>query len=223
MNLIKRLTTSVTATLENAVGELENHDAIVEANIKQTRQAVAKTQARLATLRQQRNAIETQLKTANEQVALWEKRAISIGDENEHQALQCLSRRNHSETEAHRLSSTLDQQDDLIGNVNSNLETLKSKLDEMSQRHNLMRSRQAVASVQSVASKVGQSEQINDTFERWEAAVLETELGASQGCSVDPLEEQFRSQESDKKLHAQLADLKNTCDKSSSASDQTKS
>ena len=39
MNLIKRLTTSVTATLDSAVGQIENHDAIIEATIKQTRQA----------------------------------------------------------------------------------------------------------------------------------------------------------------------------------------
>ena len=49
MKLIKRLSTSITATLDSAVGQLENHDAIVEASIKQTRQSVAKTKARINT------------------------------------------------------------------------------------------------------------------------------------------------------------------------------
>ena len=33
MKLIKRLSTSITATLDSAVGQLENHDAIVEASV----------------------------------------------------------------------------------------------------------------------------------------------------------------------------------------------
>ena len=49
MNLIKRLTTSVSATLDSAVGQLENHDAIIETTIKETRQSVAKTKARINT------------------------------------------------------------------------------------------------------------------------------------------------------------------------------
>ena len=67
MKLIKRLSTTLSATLDSAVGQLENHDAIVEATIKQTRQSVAKTKARINTLKQQLNAYEQQLTEAREQ------------------------------------------------------------------------------------------------------------------------------------------------------------
>lgn len=207
MNLIKRLTTSVTATLENAVGDLENHDAIVEASIKQTRQAVAKTQARLASLHQQQHAFESQRKLANEQIKIWEDRARSLAGDNEQQALQCLSRRNQNEAEARRLHQAIEQQSVLITKVSTNLNTLKTKLDEMTQRHNLMRSRQAVADVNKVVSKAGQSQRVDDTFERWEATVLETELAVSDACCADPLEAKFAQQENDAQLQAQLAQL----------------
>jgi len=207
MNLIKRLTTSVTATLEGAVGQLENHDAIIEANIKQTRQAVAKTQARLASLRQQQSAFESQHKLANEQISVWEDRARSLAGADESKALQCLSRRNQNEAEMRRLQQAIHQQEGLIASVTTNLNTLKTKLDEMSQRHNLMRSRQAVADVNKVVAKSNQPQQLDDTFERWEAVVLETELAVSDACCSDPLEAQFAQQESSAELQAQLAAL----------------
>ncbi len=208
MNLIKRLTTSVTATLEGAVGQLENHDAIIDASIKQTRQAVAKTQARLATLRQQQNAYESQLQLSIEQIKVWENRAKSLATENESKALQCLTRRNQNEAESNRLKQSIEQQDGLINSVSANLSTLKTKLDEMTQRHNLMRSRQAVADVSKVTSKSNISEQLDETFERWESVVLETELAVSDACCSDPLEAQFAQQEDKAKLLDQLSALK---------------
>lgn len=207
MKLIKRLTTSVTATLEDAVGQLENHDAIVEANIRQTRQAVAKTQARLATLRKQLDTFEAQQQHAAEQIDVWEERARSLAGSNDNKALQCLSRRNQNEAEARRLNQAIQQQDTLISGVMTNLNSLKAKLDEMTQRHNLMRSRQAVADVNRVVAKAGQSQQIDETFERWEAVVLENEISVSDGSCADPLEAQFAQQESKAMLQAQLAGL----------------
>ena len=208
MNLIKRITTSFNATLENAVGELENHDAIVEANIKKTRQAVAKTQARLASLQKQQSSYESQLKQAKEQISVWEGRAKSIASTDEPKALQCLSRRNQCESESRRLSQAIEQQSSLIIKVADNLHALKSNLDDMSQRHDLMRSRQTVAEVNRAVSKADQSQVLNDTFERWEASVLETELTVGDQGSADPLEAQFNREESSAELQAQLMKLK---------------
>ena len=212
MNLIKRLTTSVSATLENAVGELENHDAIVEANIKQTRQAVAKTQARLASLQQQQSNFESQLNVAREQIDLWESRAKSIAVTDEPKALQCLTRRNQSEAEVKRLTQAIDQQSTLITQVADNLNKLKTKLDEMSQRHNLMRSRQTVAEVNRAACKADHSQQLNETFERWEASVLDSELSIGAHSNNDPLDAKFSREELSSELNAQLAELKAQAD-----------
>ena len=94
MNIFKRFTTSVTATLDNTVRQIENHDAIIEATIKQTRQAAAKTKARINTLRQQQHTYETQLKAAQEQTKLWEQRATKLASNDQAKALQCIARRN---------------------------------------------------------------------------------------------------------------------------------
>jgi len=208
MNLIKRFTTTVSATLDSAVGQLENHDAIIETTIKETRKSVAKTKARINTLRQQQRTYETQLIEAKEQYALWAQRATKLADKDQAKALQCLSRRNQSQNEIERLEQLIEQQKNLINDVSINLQKLQAKSDEMSQKHNLMRSRQAVADVNRAVGKASCNDSVDDTFERWESIVMEHEMEVSDICSRDPLEMEFEQQENEADLLLQLEELK---------------
>ena len=207
MNLIKRLTTTVSATLDSAVGQLENHDAIIAATIKQTRQAVAKTKARINTLRQQQNAYEAQLLQAREQHTLWTERATSLAVSDQPKALQCVARRNQCSAEMDRLTQSSEQQKQLIHDVSLNLQKLQHKLDEMNQKHNLMRSRQTVADVNRAVSHANLDDSLSDTFEKWESVILEHELAVSDVCARDSLDVELSQQEGEAELLAQLAEL----------------
>jgi phage shock protein A len=204
MKLIKRLSTSITATLDSAVGQLENHDAIVAASIKQTRQAVAKTRARINTLRQQHQAYQAQLKEAKEQFVVWTKRATDLAASDQQKALQCVARRNQCEADIGRLSYSEKQQADLVRDVTANLQTLQTKLDEMTQKHSLMRSRQTVADVNRAVAYANTDDNLNDTFERWESTVLEHEFAVSDACSGDSLDLELTRAEDEADLLAQL-------------------
>lgn len=208
MNLIKRLTTTVSATLDSAVGQLENHDAIIETTIKETRKSVAKTKARINTLRQQQRTYETQLNEAHEQHALWTQRATKLAESDQEKALQCLSRRNQCQSETVRLTQLIEQQKNLIQDVSINLQKLQTKSDEMSQKHNLMRSRQAVADVNRAVGKASYEVSVDDAFERWESIVMEHEMAVSDICSRDPLDAEFAQQETQADLLQQLDELK---------------
>ncbi len=207
MNLIKRITTSVTATLDQAVGQLENHDAIIEATIKETRKSVARTKARINTLRQQLSVFENQLEQAREQSHVWESRARQLAETDQEKALQCLQRRNHLEQEQQRLDAAIDQQQQLISKVQANLTKLQAKHDEMQHKHTLLRSRQTVADVNKAVASSQCQQDLDDTFERWESLVLEHELNNDEAASIDPLAQEFERNESDAALQAQLAAL----------------
>lgn len=207
MNLFKRLTTSVTATFDNAVGQLENHDAIVEATIRQTKQSVAKTRARINTLCQQQRAYESQLADAQEQHGLWTERATKLAKTDQAKALQCVARRNQCQTEIKRLNQLIEQQHKLVHEVTLNQHKLQSKLDEMTQKHNLMRSRQTVANVNRAVAKSSSSENLDDTFERWESVILEHEMAVNDVCLHDTLDMELSEQETQAELLAQLAEL----------------
>jgi len=211
MKLIKRLSTSITATLDSAVGQLENHDAIVEASIKQTRQAVAKTRARINTLRQQHQAYQAQLKEAKEQYDLWTQRAASLAASDQ-EKVQCVARRNQCEADIGRLSYSEKQQADLVRDVTANLQTLQTKLDEMTQKHNLMRSRQTVADVNRAVAYANTDDNLNDTFERWESTVLEHEFAVSDACSRDSLDLELTREEDEANLLAQLSVITQSTD-----------
>jgi len=207
MKLIKRLSTSITATLDSAVGQLENHDAIVEASIKQTRQSVAKTKARINTLRQQQTAYQRQLTEAREQYDLWTDRAAKLAQSDQAKALQCVARRNQCEADIGRLNFSEKQQSDLIREVSANLQTLQTKLDEMTQKHNLMRSRQTVADVNRAVAYANSDDSLSETFERWESAVLEHEFAVSDACARDFLDVELTREEDEVDLLAQLAQI----------------
>ena len=206
MNIFKRFTTTVSASMDNAVGKLENHDAIIEATIKQTKQAEARTKARINTLRNQQRNYEKQLTETNEQHDLWSKRALKLAESDESKALECLSRRNQCKESSKRLNTRIEQQQKLIGDVSENLKKLQLQLDEMSQKHNLMRSRQAVADVNRAVRHVSTNESVNDTFERWESLVIENEV--VEESNFDSLDAEFTKQENDVDLLLQLAELK---------------
>ena len=206
MNFFKRLTTTVTASMDNAVGKLENNDAIIEATIKQTKQAAARTKARINTLRNQQKTYENQLAETQAQHTLWSQRALNLAESDEGKALECLARRNQCQESINRLSIRIEQQKNLIGDVSENLTKLQLQLDEMSQKHNLMRSRQAVADVNRAVRHVSTNETVNDTFERWESLVMENEV--IEESNFDPLDAEFSKQESDADLLLQLSELK---------------
>ena len=211
MNLIKRFTTSITATLDSAVGQLENHDAIIEATIKQTRQAVAKTKARINTLLRQLQTYETQLNEAAEQADLWVDRATKLASSNQAKALKCVARRNQCASDVERLTRLIDKQKQLISDVTLNLDSLQRKLDEMTQKHNLMRSRQAVADVNRAVGCASRDDNVNGTFERWESVVVEHEMAIEDACLEnqcrDPLDLEFSRQETEAQLLEQLAEM----------------
>ena len=209
MKLIKRLTTSLTATLDSAVGQIENHDAIIDATIKQTKQAVAKTKAQINTLLQQQQAYEAQFKESQNQMDTWEQRAIKLAESDQAKALQCLARRNQCQNNLERLTTLIEQQKSLINDVTINLNKLHMRMDEMSQKHHSMRSRQTVANVNRLIGSVSQDESANDTFERWESIVMEHEMALGDIHAIDPLDAEFSQQESDVELLKQLAELTN--------------
>ena len=211
MNFIKRFTTTVSASLDNAVGKMENHDAIIDATIKQTRQSAARTKARINTLRQQLQTYETQLNDSHEQHALWSTRALKLADSDESKALDCLARRNQCQESINRLSTRIELQKKLINDVSANLKKLQSKLDDMSQKHNLLRSRQAVADVNRAVNHACNQETVTDTFERWESVVMENEVFEETSFDqavFDPLDAEFSKQETNADLLLQLAELK---------------
>ncbi len=90
MNLFRRITTTINSTMENVVCRVEDHDAIIDASIRECRRAAARTRARLSKVRRDGMQLRTRHDKALSDISLWADRAIDVATSDEETALKCL-------------------------------------------------------------------------------------------------------------------------------------
>jgi len=209
MRLIKRISTSISTSLDKAVSRVENHDAIIDAALKETQQAAARSRVRLARVQKDGNSLKARQQELQTAVSRWTERARSVADRDEAKALECLRRRKECEAQLRGLEDSIEKHRDLESRVADNLKKIDARIAEVSHQRNMMRSRQSVAEAMRVINNIeGVSYgEIEDTFDRWEINLGETELVLGGGSSTDSLESAFLAEEDQATLRAELAQL----------------
>lgn len=218
MNLIQRISTSITSSVDRAVSKVENHDAIINAALRDTQQAAARARVRLERVRKDGHQLKT--RHANLQLAIsrWTERARSVATDDEHKALECLRRRKDCERQRETLVESIAKHDELEERIAAQVKKIESRIVEVAQQRNMMRSRQSVAEAMRTINNIeGVSYgDIEDTFDRWEINLGETEILMNATTSVDPLESAFLAEEDVAELRAELADLMQSDEENSS-------
>ena len=59
MSLIRRISTSITSSVDRAVSKVENHDAIINSALRDTQQAAARSRVRLERVRKDGHSLKT--------------------------------------------------------------------------------------------------------------------------------------------------------------------
>ncbi len=222
MNLFRKLSASVSASLNNAVGRIENHDAIIEVSIREQKSMLAKTKARLKTLHNQQKKFEEDKLECEKQIKLWTERAKSIANSEKDKALQCLARRKQVQQKLTDTEKNLKQQQELTTQVKEKVRELELKIEEVSRQHNLMRARQTVADANaSFGNSVSKQDHLDEVFERWESSVVEYEsqpiFNEKGDMEFDDLANDFNKKEQKEQLNNELdtllAEIKNSEDK----------
>ena len=211
MRLIKRISTTVSSTLDKAVSKVENHDAIINAALRETQQAAARSRVRLVRVQKDGNSLKLRRDDLRKAASQWTERAKSIAASDESKALECLRRRKECETQATGLEASIEKHHELEERVTENLKKIEARIGEVSHQRNMMRSRQSVAEATRIINNIeGVSYgEIEDTFDRWEINVGETEIMHGSGAATDSLESAFLVEEDSEALRAELAVLIN--------------
>ena len=209
MSLFRRITTTVTSSVDKAVSKVENHDAIINAALRDTQQAAARARVRLERVRKDGNQLKNRRNELDLAVTRWTERAKRIGTTDEAKALECLRRRKDCETQLRNLRESIDKHDALENRVAEQVKKIQERVQEISQQRNMMRSRQSVAeAMRAVHNVEGVSYgEIEDTFDRWEINLGETEILMDASTATDPLDTEFLSEEDTAELRAELDDL----------------
>ncbi len=212
MSIFSRITATLSASVEKAVGQIENHDAIIEASIKECRSSLVKARVYRDRVSRDGEQLRKRLKELNTDRQSWEQRARDVADSDRKTALACVQRRNNCQKGIEQTRDALQRHQQLEEKVSRNLARIEQRLSEMTQQRNLMRSRQSAADAQRTLNALGggSTEEVTDAFERWEIMISEAEYQVGEDPSLDPLEEQFREQEDEMSLQADLHALLNT-------------
>ncbi len=216
MNLLTRLFLSTRATLDDAVSHIENHDAVVEAALKQTRLAVAKAKMQLKAVQKDGKAMRERLTDMQEQAENWERRAKALAEMDEEKALQCLKRRNACHATIQQTEKALENYLPTEEKLRNHVAAMEAKLREVLQQQQQLRARQTTAEAQRVLQAVSatESSSVDAIFERWETKILHDEYAHESmdyaGDPDDMLAHEFDTQESNAALKAELAALNKT-------------
>jgi phage shock protein A len=209
MNLFTRISATLTGKLDEIISHVENHDAVVAVALKDTRTAVAKAKVRLERVRKDGEAMQKRLEDATRMAQLWENRAKDTAANDEQKALACIARRNQCREQIAQTQTALARHKELEAKVSENVQRMEHRLREITQQQNLMRSRQSTADAMRIINQIEGSADygIEDTFDRWEALITETEYSIGHMSSTDTLDLSFAKEENTAQLQAELAEL----------------
>lgn len=207
MSIIKRLSATVAARIDQVVGEIENHDAVAQATINDMRKKVAEAKVRLGQLRREEERVKRQIHEQQENSERWRQRAVEVAATDESKALECVSRRRHCQQQVARLEQGLTQYQQGADKLAHDINTAEQHLAEVKQKLALMRARESTSSALQVASgsNVDVSQLLEDTFDRWEVNITQAEMAIDTGPLVDPVEHEFLKAEEEETLREELA------------------
>lgn len=209
MNIIHRITATVSGTISELVSHVENHDAIVESALNDARAASARASVRLTRLRKDGEAMRARLTEAQTMEATWEERAVRAAAEDATKALECVKRRNACRKEAANLTAMLARHEEAEREVGQSVQRIEARLAELTQQRNMLRSRHSAADAMRVISRIenDSANGIEDIFDRWEMRITEAEYVSGGSKRVDTFETGFAKQEDEAALKADLEAL----------------
>ena len=209
MSIFKRLTATFSSRVDQMVSQIENHDAVVEVAIKESRQATAKAKVRLARVQRDGEVLRSKITQLQKDETLWTNRAREVAHKDQERALECVRRRKICQKQFEQYEHALKKHEALEQKLAQDIHAAEHKLAEMNQQRNLMRTRQSAAEALNSISGVDETVALDvaEAFERWEVKVTESELEVGSIDSVDLLEREFMQAEDKQALQAELEEL----------------
>ena len=206
MSLIRRISTTISSSVDRAVSRVENHDAIINAALRETKLAAARSRVRLNRMRKDGQSLRTRRADLLQAAERWAERAKKIAAEDEARALECLRRRKDCKTQLRHLDDPIERHDELETRIAEQVEKIEERIGEVAQQRNMMRSRQSVADAMRAINNIEgvTCREIDDTFDRWEINIGETEVLMNATSTADPLESAFQAEEDTAELRAEL-------------------
>lgn len=212
MNTLKRFTATLVASVDRTVTHMQDHEAVVAAAIRDSRKATARARFKLEKLKADNRRLHDRIHSLQHESDQWSTRAISISETSQQDALKCIAHRNRCTGQIESLSMRLAQQQQLEQQSVQTVQRLADKTDALNSKRTQLSSRAAAAEATRVIHRLEGDEgiEIDDTLDRWEQSVYETEAVCGVAVELsdmpltDDLTERLASEEEQQHLQDEL-------------------
>lgn len=207
MSIIKRISATLVSRIDHVIGEIENHDAVIQATLNEMRKKVAGAKVRLSEVRREETRLKHQIQEQQQNTQRWRQRAVECANSDESKALECVSRSRHCQQQVARLQQSLNQYEETALKLARDIDTSEQRLIEMKQKLMLMRARHSSNSALNATSANNDTQLLDETFDRWEINITHAEMALDSHETIDPIEREFITQEEQQALRSELAKL----------------
>jgi phage shock protein A len=212
MKTIKRILSGFFASIDHLADQVENHEALANAALRDMEKAVLKAQVQLNSVKEDADKMSEQKMQFEQKVKAWHERAQKIANTDRQKALECLKRKKQAEQRLFEVSDCQKKHSELKAVLIKDLNRLQEQLVKLKQKRNILLTKESqVKALKSMS--VDNSlvyEDIDQLFKRWELAVATPELNNSLDTAVeDTLEVEFESQEEIEALSKELDQIIN--------------
>ncbi len=207
MSRMMRWKMSVTSWVDGVLSQIENHEATVTSAIARVRQSTARARVQLKRVERDQRALREALSKEEEATQLWRHRAKKAEDRET--ALECLRRHKASARRAAEMERRLEEHERSHKELSEGIRVLNGRLSELTERKNLMRTRQSRAeAAHGMVSAAGPIGDLEDVFERWESRVGEIEIASECEEPIDRFELDFDTAEEEATLLHELEEMR---------------
>ncbi|MCB0335529.1 MAG: PspA/IM30 family protein [Bdellovibrionales bacterium] len=212
MKRFRLWTTSIAASFDSMLRQIENHEGVVNETIKQI-QAAARAKVQHKRVVQDGKRLRHKMLELQKQNSLWHERALRCAASDETRALECLRRKKQIDKEIAELEVQIHEHQLLEEQLTIDLKHVEKNLEDIKRQRNILRTRESRAAALRTV-QVSDTElfgEIDHLFERWDEKVTRYEIEGSMVSPLemegDGLEEQFLSEEEEAALGKELAEL----------------
>lgn len=208
MNAFKRLKTTLCASFDSLVDELENQEAVVDATIKEIKKA-------LVAIKLQENSIqrEISLKLKNKEVIekkikTWSQRAKSIYRTDPEKAKECARKVINAKNHLGQIENNLEDASKTLQVLDREKRSIQEKLREVESKKTQFKARQTRTKAQScLSSNSLHPSDIENVFNRWDDKILKQEITSEQNPVTDELESFFEQKKFDNDVEHELNEI----------------
>lgn len=214
MGFLQRLWRIIKANINSVLQKTEDPEKILEQAVSDMQEDLVKLRQAVAQAIASQKRTERQANQAKNTAEEWKKRAqLALEKGNEELAREALTRRQNYQQTADSLGEQLEQQNQVIDKLKTDMRKLESKISEAKNKKDMYiaraRSAQATQRVSEFMQGVNTGSSLS-AFEQMEEKVTEMEASAEATAEMgqDDIEQQFASLEQGGSVDAELNQMK---------------